>query len=216
MKNTILRIFDLIKKGELKFMIKGISKRILSKTEAFGLNRDLTIEFETPNAQLDILIRPLKAEDIPHFTADLQNDGLIEKDIPTCYVATNFEGTPLYRQWLMDATQNKSIKEFWGQSFPTLKKDEALAESVFTIPAYRGKGIMPAAVDLISRKAMDSGVRYVMLFVELDNIPSLKGCHRSGFSPFVLRTEKWFLFKRNITFEDVPKDLMDLYLENVK
>ena len=50
MKNTILRIFDLIKKGELTFMIKGISKRVLSTTQAFGLKRDLHVSFPKPEA----------------------------------------------------------------------------------------------------------------------------------------------------------------------
>ncbi|WP_299116094.1 GNAT family N-acetyltransferase [uncultured Winogradskyella sp.] len=216
MKSTLLRILNLIKKGELRFMVKGITKRILSKTEAFGLKRDLTIEFEVPNAQIDLLIRSYKASDEMHFVADLQNDGLMEADIPTCYVATNTEDAPCYRQWLMGSEQNESIKAFWGQSFPELKVDEALVESVFTIPAYRRKGIMPAALDRISQKANGLGLRYVILFVELNNLPSLKGCHRSGFSPYVLRTERWFLFRRTIKFESVPKALMAAYLEDVR
>jgi hypothetical protein len=215
MKNTVLRIFDLIKKGELKFMIKGISKRIWSKTEAFGLKRDLSTAFDTPKAKIDLLIRPFKPEDDTHFTADLQNDGLIEKDIPTCYVATTNANAPCYRQWLMDSKQNKKIKEFWGESFPTLQNNEALIESVFTISEFRGKGIMPAALDQIAKQIRDSDIRYLMLFVELDNIASLKGSHRSGFSPFVLRTEKWFFMKRTIVFEEVSSDVMDDYLKNV-
>ncbi|MFC0605150.1 GNAT family N-acetyltransferase [Winogradskyella pulchriflava] len=216
MKKIVLRLLDLIKKGELRFLIKGISKRVFSKTEAFGLKRDLTEEFSTPNASIAISIRPYKPSDKTHFVADLQNDGLIEKDIPTCYIATTDKDIPCYRQWLMDAKQNNKIQEFWGDAFPILKDDEAIVESVFTIPEFRGKGIMPTALDRISRKAKDFGARYVMLFVEIDNIPSLKGCHRSGFSPYVLRTERWFFLKRTIVFEAVPKEVMDAYLTNVK
>jgi RimJ/RimL family protein N-acetyltransferase len=115
----------------------------------------------------------------------------------------------------MDSKQNNKIKVFWGQSFPKLKDNEALIESVFTIPEYRGKGIMPSAIDSISEKGKDFGIKYLMLFVEIDNVPSLKGCHRSGFSPYVLRTEKWILFKRSIRFEEVSKDVMDRYLKSV-
>ena len=216
MKNTVLRIFDLIKKGELKFMIKGISKRIFSKTEAFGLKRDLTIEFTVPKSKIDLLIRPYTHIDKDHFSADLQNDGLIEKAIATCYVATTSQNVPCYRQWLMGSKQNIKIKEFWGQSFPMLQDNEALIESVFTIPEYRGQGIMPSALDKIAKEIKDSDIRFLMLFVEIDNVASLKGCHRAGFSPYVLRTEKWFFMKRKITFEDVSKTIMDAYLRDVR
>ncbi|BAO74432.1 GNAT family N-acetyltransferase [Winogradskyella sp. PG-2] len=215
MKNTFLRIVDLIKKGKLIFMIKGISKRVLSKTEAFGLKRDLDANFKASDAQIDISLRPFRAEDRNYFEADLQNAGLIEKDIQTCYVVTNIDDIPFYRHWLMDATQNKKIKEFWRQLFPTLQEDEALIENVFTIPEYRGKGIMPVALDKMAQQYKGSGIRYLMLFVELNNIPSLKGAHRSGFSPFVLRTEKWFFLKRTIRFQDVSKDVMDMYSKTI-
>ncbi|MBV7267924.1 GNAT family N-acetyltransferase [Winogradskyella luteola] len=196
-------------------MIKGIFKRVLSKTEAFGLKRDLTVKFEVPNAQIELLTRPCKASDEIHFTADLQNYGLVQENIPTCYVATNTEGKPCYRQWLMGSKQNENIKAFWGESFPELKDDEALVESVFTTPAFRRKGIMPAALDSISKKVQDLGVRYVILFVEVGNIPSLKGCHRSGFSPYVLRIEKWFFFKRSVIFEAVSEVMMNDYFKRV-
>ena len=146
---------------------------------------------------------------------DLQNNGLIEKQIPNCYVATNTEDIPCYRQWLMGPKQNIKIQEFWGKAFPVLKEDEALVESIFTIPTFRGKRIMPAAMARIAEKGNDLGIRWVITFVAIDNIPSLKGCHRAGFLPYVLRTEKWLLFKRTITFENVPKELMAIYSINV-
>jgi hypothetical protein len=215
MKNTILRILDLIKKGEINFVIKGVLKRMQSKTEVFGLKRDLSVEFKNPDALIDISIRPLKAKDYSHFAKDLQNAGLIEKDIPTCYVAVTNEDIPCYRQWLMGPKQNIKIREFWKQSFPVLKDDEALVESAFAIPAFRGNRIMPAAMARIAKKGQDLGVRYIITFVSIDNIPSLKGCHRSGFSPYILRTEKWFLFKRIITFNDISNELIQGYLKNI-
>lgn len=215
MKRTLFRLVQLILKGELKFMVKGISKRVMSKTLAFGLKRDLLVEFTVPKADIDLLIRPYNYKDKDHFKTDLQNDGLLEKEIPTCYVATLSNDTPCYRQWLMGAENNEAIQEFWGAAFPILNEDEAIVESVFTIPSYRRKGIMPEALDRISKKALDFGARYVMLFVEVNNVPSLKGSHRSGFSPYVLRTERWFFFKRHITFEDVPNAMMKDYLDRM-
>ncbi|MBO6881611.1 hypothetical protein [Winogradskyella sp.] len=215
MKNIVLRIFNLIKKGEINFMIKGISKRVFSKTEAFGLKRDLNIPFEAPNAQIDINIRFYKADDSKYFVKDLQNDGLIGKNIPNCYVATTTDDKPCFRQWLIGAEHKDAVKEFWGPSFPVLKENEMLLEGGFTIPSMRRNGIMPAAITRILDMEKKAGRRYVITFVGVDNIPSLKGIHRSGFSPYVLRTEKWLFFKRTLIFEDVPKEAMAIYSKNV-
>ncbi|WP_178989083.1 GNAT family N-acetyltransferase [Winogradskyella schleiferi] len=215
MKNSMLRIFHLIKKGELKFMINGISKRISSTNKTFGLKRDLNMEFQSPEAQIEVAIRPFKAGDLEHFSMDLQNDGLIEKEIPTCYIATTIAGTPCHRQWVIGSDQNNKIQEFWGNAFPVLEDDEALVESVFTIPMYRRKGIMPATLSKIAKKAQDLGVRSLIMFVATNNIPSLKGCQRSGFEPYLLRTEKWFLFNRMVIFEEVPKEMIEQYSKDV-
>jgi len=215
MKKSILRIFDLIKEGELKFLINGISKRILSKNQAFGLKRNLDIEFQIPNAKIDIDIRHFKHGDNQFFSEDLQNHGLIEKDIPVCYVATLEDNKPCFRQWLIGSEYKDKIQEFWGQSFPVLKDDEMLLEGGFTISSMRGQGIMPAAITRIIEKEKRPDRKWIITFVGINNIRSLKGIHRSGFKPYVLRTERWFLFKRSITFKEVPKDFITTYLKNI-
>lgn len=215
MKNIMLRIFNLIKKGEISFMVKGVSKRVFSTTEAFGLKRDLNMPFDAPDAQINIDIRLYKENDRAYFIKDLQNDGLIEKDIPNCYVATTSDDKPCFRQWLIGAEHKDAVKQFWGPTFPILKEDEMLLEGGFTIPTMRRRGIMPAAIARILNIEKRTGRRYVVTFVGVDNIPSLKGIHRSGFSPYVLRTEKWLMFKRSITFEEVPKDFLVTYSKNV-
>ena len=215
MKSIVLRLFDLIRRGELKFMINGISKRILSKTIAFGLKRDLNIPFPIPDAQMDITIRLFKEEDRGYFSADLHNHGLIEKDIPKCYVSITSDGKPCFRQWLIGSEHKTEIKEFWGPSFPFLKDDEMLLEGGFTISSLRGKGIMPAGITRIIEKERREGMRWVITYVGIDNVASLKGIHRSGFSPYTLRIEKWILFKRTVTFKKVSEDLINGYNKKV-
>ena len=134
MRKLILRLFHLMRKGEIAFLIKGVSKRLYSKTEAFGLKRDLSIPFKFPNAQIAISIRPFKLEDASYFEADLQNDGLTEKAISKCYVAVTDNDEPCCRLWLMDSSESEKIRAFWGDAFPNLNSDEALIESVFTVP----------------------------------------------------------------------------------
>lgn len=142
---------------------------------------------------------------------DLRNYGLVEKNIKNSYVATNERDLPCFRIWLMESSENEKIKDFFTGNSPTLNENEALLEGAFTIPSYRGNRIMPAAMAEISEKGKDIGVRYILIFPYLKNIPSLKSCRRSGFHPYILRREKWFLCKKRIVFEDIPKDILEKY-----
>jgi len=68
--------------------------------------------------------------------------------------------------------------------------------------------IMPAAMARIAEHGRDVGARHVMTFVGTDNIPSLKGCKRSGFAPTLLHTETRYLFGtvRRDSFADLAAD----------
>ncbi len=211
--NTVIH---LLLKGEFKVIFKGISKRLYSEINSFGLKRDLNIAFESPKALINITIRLSKSTDNNYFKQEHSNVGLTEENILNCYVAVNKNDTPCYRQWLIGYSQNSKIQSFFNNLFPILKEDEALLEGAFTLPNFRGKRIMPAAMSRISEKGVDIGARFIITFVNINNIPSLKGCKRSGFSPYILRKEKWFLFKRKITYITIPNELAQKYLLDTK
>jgi hypothetical protein len=215
LNNKLQQVYNLVKEGDLNSVFKGIKKRLKSNNKAFGLKRDIYKEFKDPEALIDLSIRDFHSSDNTFFIDDITNSGLIEKQIPNCYVAITNEGEPCYRQWLIGSKENKRIKEFWGDFFPELKKDEALLESAFTTPSYRGKRIMPAAMSRIAKKGSELGVRWVITFVDVQNIPSLKGCMRSGFHPYILRKEEWFLFNKKVTFENISDELMDQYIISI-
>jgi len=63
---------------------------------------------------------------------------------------------------------------------------------------------MAAAMALVAERGREIGARYVITFVEQNNIASLKGCKRAGFSPYLLRHEKWFLFRRSLSLDKLP------------
>ena len=65
---------------------------------------------------------------------------------------------------------------------------------------------MPAAMARIAERGKDIGARYVMTFVAESNTPSLKGCKRAGFYLYMMRREKWFLFRRKLTFTKLPEN----------
>ena len=44
----------------------------------------------------------------------------LNTNIGTCYVAVTEEGAPRYMQWLMGASQNDGIQEYFDGIFPVL------------------------------------------------------------------------------------------------
>ena len=160
----------------------------------FGLRRDLTIPFPAPDAKIPISVRPLAETDLPTLlavNADISEADRFEiawrqafaaKRLAGGYVAVDErDGRPCYVQWLFGAADNDFVQSLRG--FPELAPDEALLENAYTPASHRGLGVMPAAMARIAEKAATIGARYVITFVEQNNIPSLKGCQRSGFAP---------------------------------
>jgi hypothetical protein len=184
-----------------------------------GLRRDLAQPFPAPTAKIPILVRPLVESDLPILlTADaamspqeqreiVDRRAFAAKRIAGGFVAIDErDGRPCYVQWLVGASDNDFIRQLRG--FPQLAADEALLENAYTPITHRGLGIMPAAMALIAERAETIGARYVITFVAQDNIPSLKGCQRSGFSPYVLQRQVWLGFGlvHHTSYTKVAKD----------
>ena len=208
--NKIAYLFRLLRQGELKFLWSGITKRIYSENLAYGLKRDLNVEIPTPPSLLKLSFREYRPEDAPYFELDNSNLGIIDLQIQHCFVATK-DGDPVYRVWLMPSSQNEKIKEFWGDSFPPLKTNQVLVENSYTVPKYRGFGIMPYAMKLIAEKGIDFGADTAIIYTAIDHLVSLRAGDYAGYHPFNLRKEKWFLFKRTSSFGDIPEELMAHY-----
>ena len=124
--------------------------------------------------------------------------------IPTCYVALTKDNEPCYMQALIAPSENARLQEYFEGFFPWLRPDEALLEHAFTLETFQGLGIMPHAMARIAEKGRELGARWVITFVIHDNIPALKGCKRAGFSPYLVRREKWRLFRKQLSFEELP------------
>jgi RimJ/RimL family protein N-acetyltransferase len=106
-------------------------------------------------------------------------------------------------QWVVAASENYRLKEIAGNLYPPLQPDEALLEGAFTPEAYRGLGIMGAAMALVAQRAANHGARWVITFVDEQNAASFKGCVRAGFSPYLRRRERFRVFHRSVSFEPI-------------
>lgn len=191
----------------------AIAYRAYSDSTSLGLRRDLTIAFARPVAKIPITVRPLtSADDLsslkqePGISPDeafwrLAQRRLLQSRLQTCYVAIGPEAKPCYMQWVIPPAENQRLRAFFGNLYPILKKDEALLEGAYTPAAYRGKGIMSAAMAQIAEQAALFGARWVITFVDEQNEASVKGCFRAGFAPYLRRHERFRLFYRHVTFD---------------
>ncbi len=218
--NKLKLAFTLLASGRYRAVLGALRQRVYSDTHALGLRRDLTIGFDAPSAKIGLHIRPLVASDVDPLLAvdelDLTDDfvvqrnlqsWLLEAGIGTCYVAVSDDGDLCYMQLLIGASENAQIQHHFGGLMPMLQPDVALLEGAYTSPRHRGQRIMPAAMAHIAERATDLGARYVITFVNEDNIPSLKGCERAGFTPYTRRTKRHRLFRRSVTFTPLPADV---------
>lgn len=207
-----LRQLSALVMGNVRMGLRFESARI-------GLRRDLAIPFKAPDAGIPLSIRPLAAADLPALLgldATASADDTFETAWRRAFAARHMagghvavderNGTPCYVQWLLGPDDNAFVRSMGG--FPALQANEALLENAYTPPRYRGMGIMPAAMARIAERAADLGARYVLTFVQDNNIPSLKGCQRSGFAPHLRHhyVRLGFGFVRRDTFVELPTD----------
>jgi len=186
-----------------------VKRQFYREWHAYGLTRDLMIPREFQRPRIPIAIRELKEEDIQCLFSGAQDGlsrrarleiahrvALIAERIPTPYVAVDLlRDRPCFLQWLMLAQSNERIQRFFNGRFPILTADQGLLEYAYTPIEYRGNGIMPAAMAMISEKAAERGCRSLMTFVLRENAAALQGCARAGFVPFTLRRDRHYLFR---------------------
>ena len=204
--------------GRAHVIWETIRERWGSERVSYGLRRDLTVPFAAPEARMPLTVRVLRDSDSPRVL-DLDEPGLTKKDqeerltrrdmlaagISTCYVAVTADDTPCYMQWLIGPAENDKVQAYFKGIFPRLATGEALLEGAYTPEAFRGQRIMPAGMAQIAERGADLGARWVITFVTVDNIPSLKGCQRAGLMPYLLRKETWRWFRQRLTFTPLPE-----------
>lgn len=226
-RSRVKNAFQLILNGHFNVFLKEVKHRIYSKNLSFGLKRDLRENFQSPSANVDISIRPLQDIDIPLLLKNTSENpvnpriianqqAMVDANIPSCYVAVTKDEKPTYMQWLIGYEQREIISNYFRGIFPELKKSEALLEGAYSSPAYRGLRIMPEAMSKIAEKAESLNARWVITFVDIENIASLKGCKRSGFEPYVLRKCVWILFYNKVSFHPIPEDLLENYHQQME
>lgn len=212
--SKVRMVYLLVKSGNLIVIANAIGTRFNSSITSVGLLRNLDEDFPIIKPDIDLKIRLFKENDLNTLDENYRHIGFINQNIPDCYTIVTDDNIPCFRMWLMKSSENQSIRNYFGGLFPILKPDEAIIEGVFTNPSYRRMGIMPYIMNTIAQQSKSEGVNKVISFVDIENIPSLKGFHRSGFSPYIVRKVKWKFFNRTINFEPLDNLILNNYKEN--
>jgi hypothetical protein len=195
-------------------LVKAAARRLYSPaSRSLVLRRDLRQPLRPPPAKTPITVRAATAADRAGVSAILSEltgydrstrERFLELAIGTCYVAVNQEGQICFTQWLVGAEDNHLLASY--THLPTLARHEALLENAFTPMAFRGQGIMAAAMAQIAGCAVALGARWTLTVVREDNLPSIKGCIKAGFEPYMLKLDGWRLLRHDIRYTGLPPD----------
>jgi hypothetical protein len=207
--DNVQRFLLVVRSGKFARLAQELVKRVFSNSESYLLRRDLTVPFQAPAPKQPIEVRPIGDADIAAILAARPGRLLILKaNIPTCYLGITASGQISYMQWLIGQTDLERFRPFFDGELRNLRKDEVLLEFAYTFEQFRGQKIMPAAMAAIAEKGLLSGARYAVTYVQKDNIAALKGCAAAGFSPYMIRNERWRIFSFKESFRSLPDGLV--------
>jgi hypothetical protein len=208
--------FHLLRTGRPGSILPIIRHKFWSDTTSFGLCRDLTVPFPAPEAAIPLQVRAATERDIEFITRtdepgvdpeelDERRDRRREYDagIRSNYVAVTGNDEPCYFQSVFTYSQRDVVRQVFGKSFPELQPGQVMLEGALTPTAFRGKRIMPAAMARITDLVTNDETKEAITFVDFDNIPSLKGCVRSGYVPYCYRKNRWRFFRQSATFDPI-------------
>jgi hypothetical protein len=203
------RFLLVARSGKFAKLARELVKRVFSNSESYLLRRDLTAPFQASAPKQPIEVRAITESDIPAILEARPGRLLILRaNIPTCYLALTASGEICYMQWLVEQSDLERFRPFFDGELGNLRKDEVLLEFAYTFEKFRGQKIMPAAMAAIAEKGLSSGARYAVTYVQKDNLAALKGCAAAGFSPYMIRDERWRIFSFKESFRTLPDVLV--------
>jgi GNAT superfamily N-acetyltransferase len=193
-------------------VVRAVGGRLYSAAPpSVVLRRDLELPLQPPRAKIPITVRSAEAADAPtilRLVSELQGydrsnrELFLDLRIGTCYLAVTEQGEICYAQWLIAQEHSRLLERH--TNLPTPKHREALLENAFTPAAFRGQGIMSAAMAEIAARASALGARWVLTVVSERNVASIKGCTRAGFEPYMLKLDRWRLLRHEVRYVPLP------------
>ncbi len=218
--NKIKGAVSLLSRGRVDVILKEVGREIASVETSYGFRRDLHRPFKARPASIPIELRLFEKRDIellalgraPRDSRKALLDRLtrtktIEAGIPSLiYVAAAADGSPCFLQCVILPARNGRLNAYYKGYFPPLAQDEVLLEGAFIPEQYRGKGIMACAMSQVAQKSRALGARWATTYVEQSNLPSIRGCLRAGFHPYVRKKATWRRLRQEVSFARLNAD----------
>jgi GNAT superfamily N-acetyltransferase len=206
-----------LRRGRLDVLLYEVKRRVRSDVVYIGGALDLESFRGLPRLGAGLSLRPITPADHSYFTdyssKDLDVIGVLsrinaarrlETGIETCYAVVGEDGRPCHMEYLVRADGFDRIEELFPGRFPRLEEGEGLLDYPYTPEESRGRGVALFAIAALAETAKSEGIRRLIQYAPTDNPQMLKLCEWAGFVPFLERTESFRLFRRRMTFRDLP------------
>lgn len=102
--------------------------------------------------------------------------------VEALYAADGSDRGPAYAQWLVRPADQELLHRHAPGRYAVLGTNEVLLEGAYTFSAYRRMGIMVDGMAQLLRIASSEGFQTATTYVSVDNLSSLRGCSRVGFT----------------------------------
>ncbi len=157
-------------KGILRELIGLSSRMIVFSADASAIS--------PPQDRVGVTFRPLSNDDFTCLPDDLRKEQLdrVSTIGENRAYGVFVDGALAHVSWLLAASHE-------GRTPPRvllLRSDEAEITGCFTLPAFRGKGLYPFAIQSIARSAKQQGIRLLFMKTKPDNIASQNGILKAG------------------------------------
>ena len=83
-----------------------------------------------------------------------------------------------------------------------LRPDDIMLDGVYTLPAFRRRGLLGAVERVILSDAKREGRRHAYTHLSHDNVASLRGMQKTGFRPVGVLDWRWVVGAALIRYEE--------------
>lgn len=197
----------ILRYGGAALFLRHLKCQIYDSAIFLGLEKDLNVECIPVPCQVDYSLHVASEEDVWEMQLRAKSEGgesvyeligrkwYYDSGFRDCYIArVNGTNELCFVQFMMSLADYDSIDQSYKSILPRLKEDEVWLENSYTFKKYRGKKVMSSVLVDLEKIAQDRGFRRMVTYIREDNIASIKGCERAGFTIFEQIPETKLLF----------------------
>ena len=198
----------LFKDTNLSIFLTQLKRQIYSRSNQVGLFLNLE-EYEFPEIEtgikytlslatkedMDEVMKKAKSESKEMLQKLLFRRWMFEDGYRNCYVAKTVDTNDICTvAFIIFPTDSAKVEGKFRNWFVKLRPDEAILEGAYTFEKYRGNRLHPAIIIDRLRICKQQGYKWILGYIEENNLASIKGAERAGFKRFGDAPEFKFLF----------------------